>query len=306
MRNRVMQPVLGWVLASCLAGLAALDAAEPGGTPPLFLRVQRDDRERPVSLETAVVRYVSAAESDGRGAHVDLVGAVHIGESAYYAELNRLFTEYDAVLYELVAPAEANRPQPGQRSGHPVGLLQAAMKGLLELEYQLDRIDYSRPNLVHADLTPDEFRQSMENREESFSKLFFRLMGQGLAQQSGDPGRTSDAAVLAAIFSKDRALELKRAMALQFEDMERATLALDGPQGSTIITERNRRALAVLDSQIQAGKRRLAIFYGAAHLPDLDRKLRDERGLRPSTTKWLVAWNLQSSGERAKAERRAK
>ncbi|MGE0758435.1 MAG: hypothetical protein AB7F89_15500 [Pirellulaceae bacterium] len=293
-------------LLACVVGLSLCGssyciqaaAAEPQPdvrTPATsaFLRLKKDEEQRPESLETAVVRYRRANRDTRAEEYVDLVGAVHIGERSYYDELNRLFRGYDAVLYELVAPEDANVPQPGRRSGHPVGLLQVAMKNLLGLEFQLDCVDYDRKNFVHADLSPEEFQKSMEARSESFTKMFFRLMGQGMAQQSKDPARTSDLTVFSAFFAKDRSNELKRAMALQMEDMEKATSVFDGPDGSTIITERNKRALTVLAEQQQAGKRKLAIFYGAAHLPDFDRKLRD-MGYAPVETKWLAAWDFGS------------
>lgn len=70
-----------------------------------FVRIAEDDQNRPTALQLAVVRYVTA---DARlGLSVDLVGAVHIGDAAYYAQLNELFESYDVLLYELVAPADA-------------------------------------------------------------------------------------------------------------------------------------------------------------------------------------------------------
>lgn len=68
--------------------------------------------------------------------------------------------------------------------------------------------------------------------------------------------------------------------------------SLDGPDGSTIVTERNKKALAVLRREREAGKRRVAIFYGAAHLPDMEKRLLDEFGMRRAETRWLTAWDL--------------
>jgi hypothetical protein len=258
-----------------------------------FIRILRDSSKVPMSLETAIVSYTNSGKANG-GTTVDLVGAVHVGEKSYYRDLNRAFREYDAVLYELVA-AENTVPSQGQRSGHPVSMLQVSMKSLLGLEFQLDSIDYKQKNFVHADLSPEEFTKSMEKRGESFTKLMFRLMGQGLAQQSADPARSNDLAVLGAFFSKDRSQDLKRVLAQQFEELEKANAVLDGPEGSTIITERNRRAAKVLEQQLQAGKQRVAIFYGAAHLPDFDKRLRSEFNLKPVRERWLEAWNLRST-----------
>ena len=66
---------------------------------------------------------------------VALIGAVHIGDVAYYRQLNEYFKQYDALLYELVAPAGTVVPRGrGTSNAHPVGLLQNGIKRLLELE----------------------------------------------------------------------------------------------------------------------------------------------------------------------------
>lgn len=291
--TRATAALLGGLLLSHLLSVAAVAEDKQQ-----FLRLLRDDDKTPVALETAVVRY--ASQDPTRPFTVDLIGAIHVGEKAYFDSLNRTFEDYDAVLYELVAPKDSNVPMQGQRSGHPVSVLQVSMKNVLGLEFQLDRVDYRRKNFVHADLSPDEFAKSMEEKGESFTKLMFRMMGQGVAQQSGDPARSNDFALLGAFFSKNRARDLKRVFAQQFEEMEKANAVLDGPDGSTIITERNRRAVEVLNKQLQAGKQRLAIFYGAAHLPDFDQRLRDELKLKPVSERWLEAWNLRTTPEPAK------
>ena len=56
-----------------------------------------------------------------------------------------------------------------------------------------------------------------------------------------------------------------------------------------IVGERNRVAFEVLDKQLAAGKKKLAIFYGAAHLPDMEQRL-IKRGFKRTSTKWLKAW----------------
>jgi hypothetical protein len=92
---------------------------------------------------------------------------------------------------------------------------------------------------------------------------------------------------------RNRSLALKRLMAEQFQDMEGSLTAIEGPKGSALISDRNKVALGVLRKQIAAGKKKIAIFYGAAHMPDFDRQLRDQFGLVPVATRWLVAWDLK-------------
>ena len=125
-------------------------------------------------------------------------------------------------------------------------------------------------------------------------QVFFRMLGYAMARQAEDPAGTSDFRLLMALFDKDRALAVKRILAEQFEDLEGSLNAIEGPQGSTLISERNKVALGVLRREIQAGKRKLAIFYGAGHMPDFEERLRDDFGLVPAGKRWLAAWHLKS------------
>ncbi len=275
-------------------------AVEQGAAGEEWVRLRRDAKKRPLALEVAIVRYVlpQYADSPPRKVpeYVDLVGAIHVGDLAYYRELNRRFRGYDALLYELVAPkgtvVERGR---GTSNAHPLGALQNGMKSMLELEHQLEKVDYTRPNFIHADLTPDEFMQSMADKDESFVQLLFRMMGQGIAQQSQQAaeGESADVDVFAALLSTDRARKLKVALAKQFNSMESMLTGLSGREGSTLITERNKRALEVLREQRTAGTKKIGIFYGAGHLPDMHERLVSEFGLQPIATVWLEAWDLR-------------
>ena len=76
--------------------------------------------------------------------------------------------------------------------------------------------------------------------------------------------------------------------------MESLLTGISGPDGSTLITERNKRALAVLRQQRSLGKRKLAVFYGAGHLADMHERLVEEFDLKPVRVTWLEAWNLRA------------
>ena len=266
-----------------------------------WVRLKSDPEGKPLALEVAVVRYakpeLAKQAPEKMKAYVDLVGAIHIGDLRYYARLNRYFRQYDALLYELVAP-EGTVVQRGQgtSSAHPVGALQNGMKSMLEIEHQLEHIDYTRPNFVHADFSPEEFAESMKERDESWTKLYFRLLSQALEEQNKQAaqGNTADIDLLVALMSKDRPRKLKIALAKQFDTMESMLSGLSGPEGSTIITERNKRAMEVLQEQIDAGKRKLGIFYGAGHLTDMHNRLVEDFGLEPVEIKWFEAWNLRA------------
>ncbi len=253
-----------------------------------FVRVLKEGK-KPQSLQTAVVTYRKPGDSD---VEVTLVGAVHIGEATYYSALNQLFRTYDALLYEMVADPEMGVPDPEERGVSPVSTIQVGMKDALELTFQLDEIDYKAKNFVHADMNPQEFFDSMEARKEGVFKMLLRSMGSGLAMQSS--GKGSDIDLLAALVASDRPRAMRRAFAEQMQMMEGQMAALTGEDGkSTLITERNAKAFEVLDKEIESGKKKLGIFYGAGHLKDMHERLTKDYGMQPVETKWMDAWDLK-------------
>ena len=332
--GRVLSSLLVPALTSLLAWLSTstpLAAAEPRGPGPdaggrpaaapdradrkprvpepdeRFLRISRDARRKPLALETAVVTYAEgreAAAAAGREPlEVDLVGAVHLGSRTYYDTLDRLFTDYDAVLYELVAPDNARVPKPGRKPSGAIGSAQQGLTKMLGLAFQLDEIDYAAGNFVHADLSPQEFDAAMAKRGESWWTMFSRLMRESMARADRAGSRQSGGDVgvgdlFGILFGSNRELILRRLMAEQFTDMEVLTAAFGGEQGSSLITDRNAAALDVLRQQIAQGRRKLAIFYGAAHMDDFDRRLRQDFGLQPRETAWLEAWDLRDPADR--------
>jgi hypothetical protein len=201
----------------------------------------------------------------------------------------------------LVALEDA-RPKQGDRSEHPVAKLQTGMKSLLALDFQLDHIDYDKPNFVHADMSPDDFAKSMASRGESIWTMLARLMEQALTQQAKQADGSAEARLFAGLFSNNRSLKMKRLLAEQFEDMDGAMAAFNGPEGSTLVTERNKKALAVLRREIGKGKKRLGIFYGAGHMEDMSKRLAADFNLVRKHTRWLTAWDLRSNSAKKKAQ----
>ena len=268
-----------------------------------FLRLVRDDDGAAVSLDTAIVEYretadIAAQAGRRRPLQVDLVAAVHVGGAGYYATLDRLFADYDAVLYELVAPPNARVPKPGRKPAGAIGSAQQSLKQMLGLEFQLERIDYAADNFVHADLSPQEFDAAMAKRGESWWSMFTKLMRESMAR--ADRGETAGDVSFGELFGilfgsgPERQVRLRRMMAEQFTDMDVLTAAFGGEEGSTLITDRNAAALDVLGDEIAKGRRRIAIFYGAAHMDDFDERLREDFGLQPGEPEWLEAWDLRT------------
>lgn len=262
-----------------------------------YLRITKDDQGKYQGFETSIVRFDGKPGSRYAGRQVDLVGVVHIGELKYYQDLDRRLSKYDRVLYELVAPegTRISKEQAAQVRG-PLGAMQMGMKDMLNLEFQLQHINYDAANFRHADMSADEFVNDLSDRGDSVMKMVFRMIGSGMAAQAAADPEHSDTALLMAMFAPDRARRLKQVMAGQFQDMEIMIAAVADSSGkSTIITERNAKAMEVLRDELDRGTRKLAIFYGAGHLPDMARRLENDFGMKRTSSEWLQAWDLQKN-----------
>jgi len=274
-------------------------AAVCGETPTLFARVDTDTRDAPRALQLAIATYVP--QDGGRLLSVDLVSAIHIGDASYYAELNSRFEDYDALLYELVAPENAvatNRL--AQRKGFISGA-QIGMTKLLDLTFQLEEIKYDQANFVHADLTPQELRDSMDERGESLYVYFWRIFFASIDQYAQDPLGLKDWEMLSAILSADQDDAFKTMIAYEMTNIEQIQDVLGEDSGSAVIGARNQRAVDVLKREIDGGAKRIGIFYGVAHMPDLEERLVEQLGLAYDSTTWVDAWQL-GSGTAGEAE----
>jgi hypothetical protein len=84
---------------------------------------------------------------------------------------------------------------------------------------------------------------------------------------------------------------IKVAVARQLDNIETGAMGLDSPNGSVIVTERNKVAMKVLENTLATGKKKISVFYGAAHMPDMSTRLQD-LGFKPVNVEWNTAWDL--------------
>lgn len=277
------------LLCLCVASVNAQTVDTPSERQK-FVRMVTDDNNEPKSLQVAIVRYQSTQKQN---VFVDLVGAVHIGDKSYYADLNQRFSEYDAVLFELVTSDADNRPgAEEQESFNMLSMVQGWMKSGLGLSFQLDEVDYLVDNMVHADMTHKEFNDSMEARGETMFTMFVDLWRSSMQEAMKRSSTGSDLDLIKAFFSSNREQALKRVAAREFLSIGTIESALSKGDGSTLLTERNKKALQVLRQELDQGKQSIAIFYGAAHMPDMGQRLMDEFALLPHKVTWVDAWDL--------------
>ena len=329
-------PVQGQSTQLEIQGHIESDPRAPGATqhtspavakapqPNQFLRVKKDDSGKPLAMQTAITRY---RPKEGELV-VDLIGAVHIGEAEYYKTLNNQFEHYDVVLYELVAPQGTRVPAGGKkRNSIPqgpmdlVGFMQQQAQSTLGLESQLEKVDYQKSNFTHADLSPTEmgekmaergdtpltlglsaFAEMMRNQNKAAAKAA-KLAEQGGPESSNELTQLNPENLLELL---NDPLKLKLMMASQFTESGVMEAGLGVSLNQVIVTDRNEAAMKVLLKEIVSGKKKIAIFYGAAHMPDFEKRLSDELGMKSTKQIWVDAWDLTKAGKKPKATGTAK
>src|SRR5581483_6643868 len=177
-------------LLFCTSFLHAAPATQPATQPSAaeigkasdFMRFI-DNGSQGGRLETADVAFRNA---DGLTVH--LVAAVHIGEREYFEGLNQNFKLRDAVLYEMVKAKDQPLPEPGteNQSHSSVSQFQRYLKDALNLEFQLDVIDYTQPNFIHADLDAETFQKMQDERGESMTMLMLKQMWEQMQKPQPD------------------------------------------------------------------------------------------------------------------------
>ncbi|MEI6536114.1 MAG: hypothetical protein WCN98_12275, partial [Verrucomicrobiaceae bacterium] len=169
----------------CLSVPAWCDEPQKDGKGQ-FTRFEEDDKG--ARLQTGIATY-----ENKDGVTVDLIGAIHIADKAYYEKLNERFTQYDALLYEMVGepfdkrasrkkeiqegrkpeetPEDAEEAAAGKKLSwlHP---LYETMEKSLGLSGQMKCIDYQSQNFIHADMTMREFVDMQKKKNESFLSLW--------------------------------------------------------------------------------------------------------------------------------------
>lgn len=291
--NQLLFRTAAPVLAGLLFAVPTRAAEAVATTNPFsreFIRwVKTADHEGHV--DTAVKSYFRERDK----ALVTLAAVVHVGDASYYASLQKLFEDYDAVLYEMIRDRDVE-PASEVGTDHPVSQLQIMMKTLLGLEFQLDRIDYGKKNFVHADLDPESFAKLQADRGETIFGLLLRAALEEQGRLSTDPDAALNPfSLLFALTSEDSAHQLKFLLGQQMSQMESMLADIDQSadgRGSAILSGRNEHAMKVLDEQIARGRRKLALFYGAGHMPDFEKRL-IELGFRQVTEHWNIAWDVR-------------
>jgi len=129
------------------------------------------------------------------------------------------------------------------------------------------------------------------------------LLTHGLA--TAEDGPPAAGGLLArALRRPDAAAWLKLALAsgLTRPEMGGGALAGGAARASVLLGARNDAALAALEERVRKGDRRCALFFGAAHMADMEAQLAARGWRRRGQPRWLDAWRIAQPGAGAGGE----
>ncbi len=291
-------PCLPVAIVLLLGSTPRAAAPPPDGAPPgRYLRTTSSTNGS-VALEVALRSFVPR---HGRGPVVWLVGVTHLGTTNYFAGLQRFLDAQSLVLFEGVG---ATNKQFKMRGDHGFSV-QDEMARVLGLEFQLNAIDYSRDHFRNADLSLPQLARIFEQTtnaptgaggaasgQAEFNELVQVMEGSGLF---GGLARLSLSLVGASprLQAATKVALIETLGALP-EDLSRVPGMTPGLKHllAVLIEERNRTVVARLRSALRARPRpaSVAVFYGAGHMTDLERRLRAALHYRPAEERWLTAF----------------
>lgn len=289
--------------------------------PQPYTRIANPDADT-VQLQIALRKFVPAGRH--RGPDVWLAAVMHVGEPEYYETLQRFLDKQTVVLYEGINPdahphhvhdapgSSAPAPKPPPPSGDNGGYsMQSTLARSIGLVFQLEAIDYDRTNFLNSDLSVEQIQRIMAGgkplaapgqggRNTSFNTLLQIMDGSSFLGSLFKIGMQIIAA----------SPQLQAVAKLTFiEAVGKLKGDLSDAQGlppewkdliKVLIQARNQNVVADLKDELKTVPRSgsIAIFYGAGHMDDLEKRLTGSLHYRASGDTWLPAFsvNLRKSG----------
>ena len=143
--------LIATVLTGCATSKGTGVSSATNAPPQPYMRVARPDSNT-VALQIALRSF---APPKGRGPVVWLSGASHVGDSNYFAALQRHLDAQALVLFEGVGAKDKKmRFNPDEGAS-----IQHTMAESLGLVFQLSAVNYDRPHFRNSDLTIAQLQQ---------------------------------------------------------------------------------------------------------------------------------------------------
>jgi hypothetical protein len=244
-----------------------------------------------VELRTCVRHYHARRQPD-----IYLVAAMHVGETNYYAALQQMLDAQALVMFEGVGWAEAKEKglDPAKHRRDAGGKqastsdLQTELAELLGGVFQLDAIDYDRTNFVNNDMSLSQLKARMQgstmNGDAFFGMmgLYAAIMKPVMAIVQASPSLRSTVKLL-----------MMDVLAEAGNDIESMTKAVPSMNQlfQVILRDRNELIFSNLTAQLKLKHppASIALFYGAAHMAGLERRLEKEFNYHVAGEQWLTA-----------------
>lgn len=292
----------------------------PPAPPQPYMRVTHDNNGA-ASLDI-VIREFHAPKK--KMPVIYLVGVSHIGDEAYYQNVQNRLEAMDLVLFEGVRaseerakarPHDPNGPPPRKMPKREAGeySLQAELAKSLGLSFQLDAIDYERPHFLNSDMTITQIAEvlnpgkkivppgsgvPLKPEPDSGAEQFQNLMS------AMDGSSFMGGVIQMGVKLIGSSTKLQTLVKLSFIEMlgslEGDISRLEMPSPGlkelmqVLIEKRNQTVMNDLQAAIAEKNppKSIAIFYGAAHMPDMETRLETEFGYRPVKDEWLQAFDV--------------
>jgi hypothetical protein len=250
--------------------------------PKTYVRYDKGQKKQGVkgTLSTGVSRWFHAATNTT----MFLVGAVHIGEQPYYDRVQEILDQTDVVLFEAVRKSDGGMSDEQLASMTALGKMQIAMKDALGLEFQKDAMKYKRDFWKNADVDFETLQRHMKENKSSLptdNPIVRILLGlvTTLISTAKENARAND------LLRGQLAPVLAQADKILATKMKNLS--------SSLILFRNEKAMEFVQQELKDGPkgRWLSLFYGAGHLPDLNKHL-VKGGWKFQGADWITAWHF--------------
>ena len=284
------------------------------GDPAPYLRV-KDGKGGGRMMEVAVRTLVSPKES---GPRVTLLGVSHLGDSGYYEKIQKKLDAADLVLFEGVGFEKDGPPKKNGGDSGAVSGLQLSLARSMGLVFQLEAIRYDRPHFRNSDISPEGLMTRLQG-----GPLVFPGKG-GSAGKDGVIGKEPKGNLQSREFAKALSGNsflfkfLGKTLSLfgknpQFRAMMKLAIietfgsiegdvgrlaAASGPEMEkfmrVLLEDRNTIVFRDL-RKVLKGKnppKSIVVFYGAAHMADLENRLVKKLGFRTDGDEWLTAFGV--------------
>jgi hypothetical protein len=314
------------------AGCSTSRSAKAGAvtappSPEPYVRIDNTDSNL-VQLQIAVRKFVPPHRKEPV---IWLAGVSHIGQSNYYAVLQRHLDAQTLVLFEGVGgPPDADAgSKPGtagplasapgadaSAAGGGASSLQSSMAAALGLVFQLEAIDYRRPNFRHCDLSVGQIRELIAKQPSAPGEPGAGPSFEGLLETM-QGGSWFDALVQVGLRFIGASPKLQGLAKLALIDticeIQGDPSRLQGlpPEMKqlldVLLQKRNQKVMADLGGELKKPRPHdsIAVFFGTGHMPDLERRVRQELHYCPGSQLWLTAFSVDLARTRITPAERA-